>query len=106
MLLDLNLAEPAARAAMEYDPPDFHPQGLSLFRRPNEPVQLFVISRQADGGATVEIVEQSAGGAFIPKESVRNPAFDHPIAIAATGPRQFYLATDGGTRAASRNPAT
>ena len=34
MLLDLNLAEPAPRAAMAYDPQNFRPHGLSCSRRP------------------------------------------------------------------------
>jgi arylesterase / paraoxonase len=95
MLLDLNLAAPAARAALSYDPADFRPQGLSLLRRAGEPARLFVISRPANSGETVEIVEQSPGGAFVPKETIRNAAFVHAIAIAAVAPRQFYLATSG-----------
>ncbi len=78
-------------------PAGFRPQGLSLLLRPDQPARLLVISRQADGSDTVEIAEQSPGGAFIPKDSVHNTAFVHSLAIAAASPRQFYLATSGNS---------
>jgi hypothetical protein len=52
MLLDLNLAEPAPRAAMACDPPGFRPHGLSLFMRGSEPARLFAISHRPDGSGT------------------------------------------------------
>jgi arylesterase / paraoxonase len=94
MLIDLN-AEPAPRAAMAFDPPAFRPQGLSILRRPGEPVRLFVISHRAAGGHAVEIAEQNASGAFVPKETVSDAAFKSPNAIAAAGARQFYVVNDG-----------
>jgi arylesterase/paraoxonase len=39
----------------------------------------------------VEISEQDTGGSFVPRETVRDPMFVRPNAIAAVGPRQFYL---------------
>ena len=78
MLLDLNLAEPAPRAAMAYDPPGFRPHGLSVFTRGGEPARLFAISHRPDGSHAVEIAEQDANGAFVPKESVTDPAFVQP----------------------------
>lgn len=94
MLLDLNLAEPAPRAAMSYDPPDFRPHGLSLLKQPGQPSRLFAISRPAHGIHAVEISEQDTNGSFVPRETVRDPAFVHPGAVAAVGARQFYLVND------------
>jgi arylesterase/paraoxonase len=96
MMLDLNRPEPSARAAMAYDPDDFHPQGLSLFKHAAQAPRLFAISHRPDGSQTVEIAEAGASGEFFPKETIRNPAFVHPNAIAAVGARQFYLANDSG----------
>ena len=90
MLLDLNLQEPAPRAALAYDPPNFHPHGLSLLKRAGEAPRLFAISHWPDGTHAVEVMEQS-GGAFFPKETLRDVAFVNPNALAAVGPRQFYL---------------
>ena len=95
MLLDLNLQEPAPRAALAYDPPNFHPHGLSLFKRPGEAPRLFAISHWPDGSHSVEITEQS-GGAFFPRETLRDPAFTNPNAVVAVGPRQFYLVNSTG----------
>jgi arylesterase / paraoxonase len=94
MLLDLNLAEPTPRAAMAYDPPGFRPHGLSLFTRAGEPARLFAISHRPDGSHSVEIAEQDANGAFVPRESVSDVAFVSPNAVAGAGPRQFYVAND------------
>jgi arylesterase / paraoxonase len=94
LLLDLNLAEPAPRAAMSFDPANFRPHGLSLLKRVGEPARLFAVSHPSDGSHAVEIAEQDAGGAFVPRATVRDPAFVHPNAIAAVGPQQFYLVND------------
>lgn len=94
MLLDLNLAEPAPRAAMAYDPEVFRPRALSLLATGSQPARLFAVSDRPDGSHTVEISEEAAAGGFFPKETIRNAAFIHPNAIAATGARQFYLAND------------
>jgi arylesterase/paraoxonase len=94
MLLDLNLAEPAPRAALAFDPPGFRPHGISWWRRSGEAARLFAISHPPDGGHTVEILEQDTSGAFFPRQSVRDPLFVHPNALVAVGPRQFYLAND------------
>ncbi len=96
MLLDLNLAEPAPRAAMAYDPPGFRPHGLSIFARSGEPARLFAISHRPDGSHAVEIAERDASGAFVPKESISNAAFVSPNAVAGAGPGQFYVANDHG----------
>ena len=96
MLLDLNLAEPAPRAALAFDPKDFRPHGLSLLEQPGKPARLFAISHPAENAHTVEIFEQDASGSWFPKDTVRDPAFTHPNAIAAVGPRQFYLVNDRG----------
>jgi arylesterase/paraoxonase len=87
MLLDLNLAEPAPRAAMLFDPGNFRPQALSLFKRGSAPAKLFVVSEHPDGSHSVEIAEQGSGGGFFPREAVRDPAFIRPSAIVATGAR-------------------
>lgn len=92
MLIDLNTAEPAVRAAMAYDPEGFRPHGISLLKRPNTPMRLFAISHRADGTHTVEIAAEAASGGLFPRETIRNDAFVNPNAIAAIGPRQFYLA--------------
>jgi arylesterase / paraoxonase len=94
MLLDLNRAEPAPRAAMAYDPEAFRPHGLSLLATGTHPARLFVVSHRPDGSHTVEIAEEGSAGGFFPKETIRNAAFVHPNAIAATGARQFYLTND------------
>jgi len=96
-LLDLNLAEPAARAAMAWDPPGFRPHGISLLQRTGEPDRLFAISHRPDGSHSVEIAERDASGAFTPRDTVLDPAFVHPNALAAVGPRQFYLVNDSAT---------
>jgi arylesterase / paraoxonase len=93
MLLDLNLAEPAPRAALAYDPPGFRPHGLSLLQRSGMPTRLFAVSHRPDGSHTVEILEER-GGQFFPEATIRDAAFVHPNALAATGPGQFYLLND------------
>jgi len=97
MLLDLNLPDPAPRAAMTFDPGNFRPQGLSLFKRGSEPARLFAISQHPDGSHSVEIAEQGTSGGFFPREVIRDPAFIDPSAITAIGAREFYLASAGGT---------
>lgn len=98
MLLDLEAARPAVRAALATEPPDFRPHGMSLYRplagegRP----RLFVISHPRGEEHTVEIFEQSETGAFVPVETVRDPLLAAPNAIFAVGPRQFYVANDSG----------
>ena len=96
-LLDLNRAVPAPRAAMAWDPPGFRPHGLSLLQRAGEPDRLFAISHRPDGSHAVEIAERDANGAFTPKETVLDAAFVHPNALAAAGPRQFYLVNDSAS---------
>jgi len=100
MLLDLNLAEPAPRAALAYDPQDFRPHGISRLQFAGEPDRLFAISHRSDGTHSVEILEQGASGTFFPKESLRDAAFVHPNALAAAGPRQFYLVNDSDAKGA------
>lgn len=90
MLLDLNLEQPAPRAAFAWDPPNFHPHGLSLLTRAGQPHRLFAISHWPDGSHAVEVAEES-GGAFFPKETLRDAAFVNPNALVAVGAREFYL---------------
>ncbi len=94
MLMDLNLPEPAARAAMAFEPADFRPHGLSLLRRPGQPLRLFAISHPTARRHVVEIAEQDAGGAFFPKVTIGDATFTHPNALVAVGPAQFYLVND------------
>jgi len=94
MLLDLNLAEPVPRAALTHDPTGFRPHGLSLFEREGEAARLFAISHPADGSHRVELFEREPYGAFVPRQSVSDPLFVHPNAIAAVGANQFYVAND------------
>jgi len=44
VLLDLNLADPAPRAVMSFDPANFRPHGLSLLKREGQPARLFAVS--------------------------------------------------------------
>lgn len=90
MLLDLNLQQPAPRAALAWDPPNFHPHGLSLRVRAGQPHRLFAISHWPDGSHSVEVAEES-GGTYFPKETLRDAAFVKPNALVAVGPREFYL---------------
>jgi len=99
MLLDLNLAEPAPRAAMAYDPESFRPHGLSLLELDSQPARLFAISHRP-GGPGVEVAEEGASGGFFPRETIRSESFTHPNAIVATGARQFYLTNDSGKQGA------
>ncbi len=96
MLMDLNIAEPRARAAMAYDPAGFRPHGIFLLQRPDTPARLFAVSHPPDGTHAVVIAEQGSSGQFFPEEPVRDPLFVHPNAVAAVGPRQFYVANDSG----------
>jgi arylesterase / paraoxonase len=98
MLLDLNGTERTPRAALTYDPKNFHPFGISLLRRPDVPPRLFAISHRQDGSGTVEILEQGGIGQYVPAATVSDAAFVHPNAVAAVGPRQFYLANDSIAR--------
>lgn len=94
MLLDLNLAEPAPRAAMTFDPRDFRPHGMSLLRQPAQPLRLFAISHPTEQRHVVEIAEQGPDGGFHPKATIEDPSFTHPNAIVGVGPSQFYLVND------------
>lgn len=94
MLVDLNLPEPAPRAAMAFDPADFRPHGLSLLRQPGQPLRLFAISHSTAERQVVEIAEQDANGGFVPKATISDATFTHPNALVAVGPAQFYLVND------------
>jgi arylesterase/paraoxonase len=93
MLLDLNLVEPAPRAAMRFDPVNFRPHGLSLWQQPGQPARLFAISHISRLEHVVEMAEQDSGG-FVPKATIHDATFAHPNAIAAVGEEQFYLVND------------
>jgi arylesterase / paraoxonase len=96
MLLDLNVAEPRPRAALAFEPPDFRPHGMSLSRPANGAIRLFAINHRPDRSHSVEIFERSESGAFTPIDSVIDPLFVKPNAIAALGSKQFYVANDSG----------
>ncbi len=103
MLVDLAAPEPRPRAAVTHDPAGFRPGALSLYATPGSAARLFVISDRPAAGdtptaidATIEILEQSAGGGFQPLASVRDPRLVAPRAIVAVGPRAFYVANDPG----------
>ena len=100
MLLDMNLPEPRPRAALTTQAADFRPQGMSLYVPAEGPRRLFVINRLRDGEHAVEIFEESVTGAFAPVETIRDPLLSHANAIAAIGPRQFYVANDSGASSA------
>jgi arylesterase/paraoxonase len=94
MLVDLNVAEPRVRAALNSDPPDFRPIGLNLYIPPQGARRLFVINRGAGGSSTIEIFEQTATGAFALSKTLRDPLLTSPTAIVAVGPEQFYATND------------
>jgi arylesterase/paraoxonase len=96
MLLDLNAAEPRARAALATEPAGFAPQGLSLYPGTNAPKRLFAVSRRTLGQHSIEIFEQSSTGAFAPVETLRDRSLWAPNGIVAVGPRQFYVTNDSG----------
>ncbi len=96
-LLDLTLPEPAPRAAMNFDPGSFSPGPLSLLRTEGTARRLFTVSRMPDGEQTVEIAAESPAGGFTPESTVRDPAFRNLTAIAAVGPREFYVADFAGS---------
>ncbi len=98
MLLDLSSAAPRPRAALSFDPPDFRPHGLSLYQPPDAAARLFAISHPAADEHRVELFEQTPGGSYSPLATIEDPLFHHPNAIAALGPRQFYIANDSGAR--------
>jgi arylesterase/paraoxonase len=97
-LLDLNLPRPAPRAALNFDPGSFRPADLSLLKVASEPRRLFAISTLPDGEQTVEIAAETASGGFSPESTVRDPAFRNLSAIAAIGPRSFYLVSVSNAR--------
>lgn len=90
-MLDLNLAEPAPRAAMSFDPPGFRPEGISLLKPPGRPALLFAVSHARGGVPGVEISEQGPDGAFVPRRTVRDPAFGNAGLVAAVGPSTFFV---------------
>lgn len=95
MLLDLNIAEPSARAALTFDSPGLRPIALSLAREPDRPARLLVVSRPAAGPYAIETFEQSPDGGFVPRSTLRDPAFTEPGAIAAADGRRFYVTNVG-----------
>lgn len=95
----LNLSDPASGAvsALAEVPTGFRPHGMSLYRMQEGGHRLFVISHPPDDAHVIEIFEQLAdGGPFVRVDSVRDPLFQSPNAIVATGPEQFYVINDSG----------
>jgi arylesterase/paraoxonase len=105
MLLDLNLLEPAPRAAMSFDPGNFRPHGMSLWQQPGQPTRLFAISHVSKLEHVVEIADQGGSG-FVPGATIRDATFAHPNAIAAVGPEQFYLVNDRPRQSAGQEKLT
>jgi hypothetical protein len=103
MLVDPNAAEPHVRAALSNDPDGFAPSGLSLYTPATGPKLLFVTSRTRPGNHYVQIFEQSATGAFTPRETIRDSLLWSPTAIVAVGPRQFYVVNQLGYKRAYEN---
>jgi hypothetical protein len=103
MLVDPNAAEPHVRAALASEPEGFAPSGLSLYTPATGPKLLFVTSRTRPGSHYVEIFEQSATGAFTPRETIRDSLLWSPTAIVAVGPRQFYVVNQLGFKRAYEN---
>jgi arylesterase/paraoxonase len=89
MLLDLNLAHPAPRAAMSRDPERFRPEGLSLLQQAGQPVRLFAVSGGDMPG--IEIADRDAGGAFVPSMTLHDIALGRPTLVAAMSPRSFFV---------------
>lgn len=100
MLIDLRSDEPRLRAALTVEPPDFRPQGMSLYTPRHGTRKLFVVSRPASGPRRVEIFEQTSSGAFAPIKTVTHPLMTSPNAILGVGARQFYVANDSGATTA------
>jgi arylesterase/paraoxonase len=96
MLIDLNAAEPRVRAALATEPPHFAPTGLSFYAPATGPKRLFVVNRARLGTHSIEIFDQSATGAFTSVETVSDRLLWSPTAIAAVGPKQFYVVNDSG----------
>lgn len=91
MLLDLNLADPAPRAAMSHDPPAYRPGAISLLATAGQPARLFAVSLPGGGPPVVEISVRDTNGAFVPRATVRDPALDNATRVAAAGPERFYV---------------
>lgn len=89
VMLDLNLAEPAPRAALSRNPQDFRPEGIALLQEAGQPAKLFATSR-AGGVPTVELMERDNYGAFIPELTARDTASGSPTQIAPMASRSFY----------------
>jgi hypothetical protein len=89
VMLDLNLAEPAPRAAMSRNPEDFRPEGIALLQRAGQPTKLLATSR-GGGVPTVEIMERDDNGAFVPELTVRDVALGSPTRVAPAGTSIFY----------------
>lgn len=95
----VNVNEPDSDtiSALAAVPQGFRPHGMSLYRMPDGRHRLFVISHPPDGDHVIEVFEQpSAGGTFARIASFRDPLFQSPNAIVATGPDQFYVINDSG----------
>jgi hypothetical protein len=93
VLLDLNLADPAPRAAMSRDPQGFRPEGISLLKQAGQPARLFAVSRVEGRVPAVEFLEQDPNGAFVPTSTAREATFGTPGLVAALGPGRI-LVTD------------
>ncbi len=101
MLLDLNVPKPRPRPALNATPEGFRPHGMSLYRAGDGTVRLFVINHSVNAGQTepvqtIEVFEQGINGGFDAIRSLRDPLLQHPNAILAVGPNQFYVANDSG----------
>jgi hypothetical protein len=83
-------------------PPDFHPQGISLYRGPDGEV-LFAINRRSTGANSIETfaVSFADGTATLTSQSsIAGGLLVSPHDIFAISPNQFYVSNDHVTHTA------
>ena len=95
--LDLSATDTgmAFRAATAGTPPDFRPDGISLWTSPTGERRLFAVNRRRVGAPTVEIFTVGTDG-LTHLSTVGDRLFTSPNDIHAVGPDRFYLTNDGG----------
>ncbi|RZA05116.1 MAG: hypothetical protein EOP11_13535 [Proteobacteria bacterium] len=76
-------------------PFSFHPHGIALWETKSGP-RLFVINHRPEK-STIELFSWG-GKSFVHEETLDDPLLITPNDIAATGPREFYVSHDHGSR--------
>ncbi|MCB2108642.1 MAG: SMP-30/gluconolactonase/LRE family protein [Rhodobacteraceae bacterium] len=94
--IDLNDVDSGPRPALAEDPEAFRPHGMSLYTAPDGQQTLFVISHRPGKSQAIEIFEMGDDGLFDHIETVTGDGLVSPNDLAATGPREFYVANDTG----------